>query len=143
MVTSGALKQMVLPGVLTVAMPVVVGLVFKQFNIGLKPWLPCCVSLSHEIIKPGKNFLYGSLLNCTALYMVNCGGKFIFFRRNPSWASLSSKRCDKSARRDSYVSKIKLLQFVCFRYVLAGIILNGVFLRRKLVELWVERYPHD
>lgn len=33
-VTAGALKQMVLPGVLTVAMPIIVGLVFKQFNMG-------------------------------------------------------------------------------------------------------------
>jgi len=33
-VTTGALKQMVLPGVLTVAMPIAVGLIFKQLNIG-------------------------------------------------------------------------------------------------------------
>ncbi|MGH7455312.1 MAG: sodium/proton-translocating pyrophosphatase, partial [bacterium] len=33
-VTAGALKQMVLPGVLTIAMPIVVGLVFKQFGMG-------------------------------------------------------------------------------------------------------------
>ncbi len=33
-VTSGALKQMVAPGVLVVAMPVVVGLIFKRFDLG-------------------------------------------------------------------------------------------------------------
>ena len=33
-VTSGALKQMVLPGILTVGMPIAVGLIFKQMNIG-------------------------------------------------------------------------------------------------------------
>ncbi len=33
-VTAGALKQMVLPGVLTVAMPIAVGLIFKRFAIG-------------------------------------------------------------------------------------------------------------
>jgi K(+)-stimulated pyrophosphate-energized sodium pump len=33
-VTSGALKQMVLPGVLVIAMPVAVGLIFKQFGVG-------------------------------------------------------------------------------------------------------------
>jgi K(+)-stimulated pyrophosphate-energized sodium pump len=33
-VTSGALKQMVWPGVLVVGMPVAVGLIFKQFGLG-------------------------------------------------------------------------------------------------------------
>jgi K(+)-stimulated pyrophosphate-energized sodium pump len=33
-VTAGALKEMVLPGVITVAMPIVVGLIFRQFGIG-------------------------------------------------------------------------------------------------------------
>jgi K(+)-stimulated pyrophosphate-energized sodium pump len=33
-VTAGALKEMVLPGVLTVGLPIAVGLSFKQFNIG-------------------------------------------------------------------------------------------------------------
>ncbi|MCG3118510.1 MAG: K(+)-stimulated pyrophosphate-energized sodium pump [bacterium] len=33
-VTAGALKQMVLPGILTVGMPIAVGLIFKQMNIG-------------------------------------------------------------------------------------------------------------
>ena len=33
-VTAGALKQMVLPGLLTVGMPIVVGLVFKELGIG-------------------------------------------------------------------------------------------------------------
>jgi K(+)-stimulated pyrophosphate-energized sodium pump len=33
-VTTGALKQMVLPGVLTVAMPIAVGLIFKLFGMG-------------------------------------------------------------------------------------------------------------
>lgn len=33
-VTAGALKQMVLPGVLTVAMPIAVGFTFKQFGLG-------------------------------------------------------------------------------------------------------------
>jgi K(+)-stimulated pyrophosphate-energized sodium pump len=33
-VTSGALKEMVLPGVLVVAMPIVVGLIFKMFGLG-------------------------------------------------------------------------------------------------------------
>jgi K(+)-stimulated pyrophosphate-energized sodium pump len=33
-VTSGALKEMVLPGVLVVAMPIAVGLVFKMFGLG-------------------------------------------------------------------------------------------------------------
>ncbi len=33
-VTSGALKEMVLPGVLTVTMPIAVGLIFKQFGLG-------------------------------------------------------------------------------------------------------------
>jgi K(+)-stimulated pyrophosphate-energized sodium pump len=33
-VTAGALKQMVLPGVLTIGMPIVVGLIFKRFGLG-------------------------------------------------------------------------------------------------------------
>jgi K(+)-stimulated pyrophosphate-energized sodium pump len=33
-VTAGALKEMVLPGLLTVGMPIAVGLIFKQFGIG-------------------------------------------------------------------------------------------------------------
>ncbi|MDZ7289629.1 MAG: sodium-translocating pyrophosphatase [candidate division KSB1 bacterium] len=33
-VTSGALKEMVLPGILTVGMPIIVGLIFRQFGIG-------------------------------------------------------------------------------------------------------------
>jgi len=33
-VTAGALKQMILPGILTISMPIVVGLVFKQFGVG-------------------------------------------------------------------------------------------------------------
>lgn len=33
-VTAGALKQMVLPGLLTVGMPITVGIIFKQFGIG-------------------------------------------------------------------------------------------------------------
>jgi K(+)-stimulated pyrophosphate-energized sodium pump len=33
-VTKGALKEMVPPGILAVAMPIVVGLVFKQFGLG-------------------------------------------------------------------------------------------------------------
>ena len=34
LVTTGALRQMVLPGVLAVAFPIVVGLVFRQFGVG-------------------------------------------------------------------------------------------------------------
>jgi K(+)-stimulated pyrophosphate-energized sodium pump len=33
-VTSGALKQMVLPGLITVGMPIVVGLIFKELGVG-------------------------------------------------------------------------------------------------------------
>jgi K(+)-stimulated pyrophosphate-energized sodium pump len=33
-VTAGALKEMVLPGVLTIGTPIAVGLIFKQFNLG-------------------------------------------------------------------------------------------------------------
>jgi K(+)-stimulated pyrophosphate-energized sodium pump len=33
-VTTGALKEMVLPGVITVATPLVIGLIFKQFGVG-------------------------------------------------------------------------------------------------------------
>jgi K(+)-stimulated pyrophosphate-energized sodium pump len=33
-VTAGALNQMVLPGIITVGMPIVVGLIFKEFEVG-------------------------------------------------------------------------------------------------------------
>lgn len=33
-VTAGALRQMILPGILTVAMPIVVGLIFRQLGVG-------------------------------------------------------------------------------------------------------------